>query len=282
MKKNSPHVLNYVIGHVTVPRESFGPELHNCKVTTSWRHTKTILYVRLTDHNQKFEKSPIFYEGQRSCCCTQEHCSVAGIFVQSYNYITPRKDPFCRWTSLAKSQSAEIRKIAKFYNEGQRSCCCTYKLSSVEGLILQSFSPLPPLEHTLHKFVDEMKYGKWTRRKIEKKCLFFISRSKVMLLHRPTLLGQGYNLTKFQPSSSTARQFWYETQFLLRYQPLVGISQHFHQMRVTTPRTFDRRLWTSPSFKVMTLNVTAYGTIQQPYPVSYLLSIDHFRLSWSV
>ena len=103
---------------------------------------------------------------------TQEHCSVAGIFVQSYNYITPRKDPFCRWTSLAKSQSAEIRKIAKFYNEGQRSCCCTYKLSSVEGLILQSFSPLPPLEHTLHKFVDEMKYGKWTRRKIEKNVYF--------------------------------------------------------------------------------------------------------------
>ena len=37
-------------------------------------------------------------------------------------------------------------------------------------------------------------------------------------------------------------------------------------MRVISPHTVGRRLVTSPSFKVMTLNVNPDGTIQQPSP----------------
>ena len=90
-----------------------------------------------------------------------------------------------------------------------------------------------------------------------------------MMLHRAALLSQGYNPTESQPSTSTARPFLI---FILDDISL-KLSDHCGNF----PAFRWRRLVTSPSFKVITLNVNHDCTIQQPSP---LLSIDHFRLSF--
>jgi hypothetical protein len=109
------------------------------------------------------------------------------------------------------------------------------------------------------------------------KVYFFISKSKVMLLHRATLLDQGNNLTETSPAQRL--DSFYIRCLSAKLSANSGNFKAFSldacdQSRCRWPALGDITFIQSDDHH--DLDVNPMVPYNSPYPVSYLLSIDNF------